>query len=199
MSNCRNTVRHEDESNQAFAYNGDLKIMTLSQILFTGVAGLAVLAAGTLLFLPRDVTVVRTDLVPATPQAIVALAASNTGYQSFNPYMSSDPDLKIETFGPGSGVGSGFRFEGAEGKGQQTVADVQDGAVQYDIDLGPMGQPTQRISAIQRGDQSEVTWQMQADMGFNPIARIMGLFLDRMVGPTFDRGLENMATEFAET
>ncbi|WP_407474644.1 hypothetical protein [Sulfitobacter sp. PM12] len=165
--------------------------MTLSQILFTGVAGLAVLAAGTLLFLPRDVTVVRTGLVPATPQAIVALAASNTGYQSFNPYMSSDPDLKIETFGPGSGVGSGFRFEGAEGKGQQTGADVQDGAVQYDIDLGPMGQPTQRISAIQRGDQ--------ADMGFNPIARIMGLFLDRMVGPTFDRGLENMVTEFAET
>ncbi len=70
--------------------------------------------------------------------------------------------------------GSDFRFDGAEGKSQQ-------------------------ISAIQRGDQSEVTWQMQADMGLNPIARITGLFLDRMIGPTFDRGLENMAAEFAAT
>ncbi len=140
MSNCRNPVRHEGESDQAFDNNGDLKTMALSQMLFTGVAGLAVLAAGTLLFLPRDVTVVRTGLVPATPQAIVALAASNIGYQSFNPYLSSDPDLQIETFGPDSGVCSGFRFDGAEGKGQQTVAGFQDGAVQYDIDLGPMGQ-----------------------------------------------------------
>lgn len=171
--------------------------MTLSQILLTGVAGFAVLASGALIFLPREATVTRTGLVPATPQAIVALAASNTGYQRFNPYLSSDPDLRIEPFGPDNGVGSGFRFDGKEGKGHQTVAAVLDTAVQYDIDLGPMGRPTQRISAVQRGDQSEVTWEMQADLGLNPIARVMGLFMDRMIGPTFERGLENMAGTFS--
>jgi hypothetical protein len=172
--------------------------MTLTQILLTGVAGLAVLAAGTLVLLPRDVTVTRTGLVPATPEAIVALAASNTGYQRFNPYLSSDPDLRIDPFGPESGVGSGFRFDGREGKGQQTVSRVEDSAVHYAIDLGAMGQPTQRISAADQGARSEVTWTMHADLGLNPIARVMGLFKDRMVGPTFERGLQNMADEFAE-
>lgn len=171
--------------------------MTLTQILLTGFTCIVVVAAGTLVFLPRDVTVTRTGLVPATPQAIVALAASHTGYQRFNPYLSTDPDLKIETFGPASGVGSGFHFDGKEGKGKQTVAIVQDSAVQYDIDLGPMGRPTQKISATAQGDQSEVTWHMHADMGLNPVARVMGLFMDRMVGPTFERGLQNMASEFS--
>lgn len=173
--------------------------MTLTQVLIGGIGGLALLAAGTLLFLPREVTITRSGVVPADPQQIVALAASNTGYQRFNPYRSSDPDLRIEPFGPDSGVGSGFRFEGREGKGQQTVSRVEDGAVHYAIDLGPMGRPTQRISAAQQGDMSEVTWAMQADLGMNPIARVMGLFMDRMVGPTFERGLQNMAAEFTRS
>ena len=173
--------------------------MTLTQILLTGVAALAVVAAGTLIVLPRDVTVTRTGLVPAAPQDIVAVAASNTGYQRFNPYLSVDPDLKIATFGPESGVGSGFRFDGRDGKGHQTVAAVEETGVRYDIDLGPMGKPRQSISAVPMGDQSEVTWQMQADLGLNPIARVMGLFMDGMVGPTFERGLQNMAAEFSSS
>jgi hypothetical protein len=173
--------------------------MTLTQILIGGIGGLALLAAGTLLFLPREVTVTRSGVVPAEPQQIVALAASNTGYQRFNPYRSSDPDLRIETFGPDSGVGSGFQFDGRDGKGQQTVSRVEDGAVHYAIDLGPMGRPTQRISATQQDDMSEVTWAMQADLGMNPIARVMGLFMDRMVGPTFERGLQNMTAEFTRS
>lgn len=173
--------------------------MTLTQILIGGIGGLAVLAAGTLLFLPREVTVTRSGVVPAQPQQIVALAASNTGYQRFNPYLSSDPDLRIEPFGPESGVGSGFRFYGRDGKGQQTVARVEGEAVHYAIDLGAMGQPTQSISAVQQGDTSEVTWAMHADLGLNPIGRVMGLFMDRMVGPTFERGLQNMAAEFTRS
>lgn len=197
MSNSIVPVRHGGESTDAFAETGENRTMKLAHILLSSIAGLAALAVGTLIVLPRDITVTRTGLVPATPQAIVALAASNTGYQRFNPYLSLDPNLQIETFGPDSGVGSGFRFNGRDGKGQQTVARVQDSAVQYVIDLGPMGRPTQKISATPHGDQTEVTWHMQADMGLNPVARVMGLFMDRMVGPTFERGLQNMAAAFA--
>jgi hypothetical protein len=173
--------------------------MTLTQILIGGIGGLVVLAVGTLLVLPREVTVTRSGVVPAEPRQIVALAASNTGYQRFNPYRTSDPDLRIEPFGPESGVGSSFRFDGREGKGQQTVSRVEDRAVHYAIDLGPMGKPTQSISAAQQGNMSEVTWTMHADLGMNPIARVMGLFMDRMVGPTFERGLQNMAAVFTHS
>jgi hypothetical protein len=171
--------------------------MTLTQIFLAGVSGLAILAIGTIAFLPRDVTVTRTATVGAAPKDIVALAASNTGYQTFNPYRTTDPELKIEAFGPATGVGSGFRFDGKEGKGTQTVAAVDETSVRYDIDLGAMGTPTQMISAVAQENGSQVTWEMHADLGFNPIARVMGLFMNGMIGPTFERGLQNLDTSFS--
>jgi len=147
--------------------------------------------------LPRHVSVERSALVPASPEAILALAASNQGFQTFNPYKTQDPALKIEIFGPENGVGSGFRFDGKDGKGTQTVTDVSETAVTYMIDLGSMGQPTQVISALPEGDGTRVTWRVESDMGMNPIFRVFGLFMDGMMGKTFEQGLENLRTAAA--
>ena len=89
--------------------------MTLTQIAITWLAGLAVVIAGTLILLPREVTVTRSASVSAGPAEIIALAASNIGYQRFNPHLSTDPELRITMFGPQNGVGSGFAFDGKEG------------------------------------------------------------------------------------
>jgi hypothetical protein len=166
--------------------------MSLSQVLTIGASALGLIALGTML-LPRRVNVVRKTRIKASPREILALAASNQGYQSFNPYKNSDDALKIETFGPSSGVGSGFHFEGKDGKGSQTVAAVATDRVDYAIDLGPMGKPQQSIKATPCEEGSEVVWTMQADLGMNPIARIFGLFMDRMVGKVFETGFANLA------
>lgn len=165
--------------------------MTLIQILAASTAVVVVLAAGTLL-LPRHVHVERQAVIDAEATAVLALAASGDGYQRFNPYRNTDPGLSITLFGPPSGVGSGFHFAGKEGKGSQTVSAVTADAVHYRIDLGPMGTPSQTIRAEPHDGGAEVTWSMRADMGFNPVGRVMGLFMDRMVGPTFERGLANL-------
>jgi len=167
--------------------------MTLTQILGGGLALVALLGAATLL-LPRHIHVARSATVETEAAVILRLAASGEGYQRFNPYRDTDPDLAITLFGPDTGVGSGFRFEGKEGKGTQTVAAVDATSVRYNIDLGAMGRPVQMIRAEPRPTGAHVTWTMQADMGFNPIARVMGLFMDRMVGPTLERGLAKLNT-----
>ena len=92
-----------------------------------------------------------------------------------------------------SGVGSGFRFEGKEGKGTQTVTAVSPNSVTHLIDLGAMGKPVQTIRAEETATGSRVTWTVTSDMGFNPIFRIFGLFMDRMLGKTYERGLSNIA------
>ncbi len=165
--------------------------MTTVQILAASLASLSVLVAATFL-LPRTVRVERSAVVAAAPSEVLALAASNEGYQRFNPYRTSDPTLKIETFGPSSGVGSGFRFDGKEGRGSQTVTALGEGRVDYAIDLGPMGSPTQRLQATPDGKGSRVVWSMETDLGMNPAARVFGLFLDGMVGKTFEAGLDNL-------
>lgn len=170
--------------------------MTLTSLLAGSAAVIAILVAGSYL-LPRHVEVTRSATLPVKPEAVIALAASNIGYQRFNPYLSADPALKIETFGPETGVGSGFRFDGKDGKGTQTVAEVTPGSVTYAIDLGAMGRPTQRLSATPEGEGSRIIWSMQADMGMNPVFRVFGLFMDRMIGKTFEQGLKNIETAAA--
>ncbi|WP_299375343.1 SRPBCC family protein [uncultured Tateyamaria sp.] len=166
--------------------------MTIWTIL-AGIGGVAALTVAGSMLLPRHVHVERSATLQATPEAVLSLAASNTGYQSFNPYLTTDPALKISHFGPDAGVGSGFAFDGKEGKGTQVVAAVTGDTVRYAIDLGPMGKPTQAITVQPAADGVHVTWSMDADMGFNPAGRVMGLFMDGMIGKTFEQGLGNLA------
>lgn len=162
--------------------------MALVQTIAIGAGVIAMAGAGTFLA-PRDVHVERTVAADVAAPEVIRLASSNALYQSFNPFKDTDPNLKIELFGPESGVGSGFHFESKDGKGSIVVKEVTDTYVLYQLDLGPMGTPTQTISV----KDGKLTWYMDADMGNNPIARVMGLFMDKMVGESFEKGLTNLA------
>ncbi|WP_298975886.1 SRPBCC family protein [uncultured Roseobacter sp.] len=166
--------------------------MNFKKIAAYTACGVAALAVATLA-LPRHVSIERSAMIEATPEAVIDLAASNTGYQTFNPYKDLDPNLQVQMFGPATGVGSGFSFEGKDGAGQQTVAAVTEEQVVFDLDLGPLGQPTQAISAVAVDGATEVTWSMDMDLGMNPVFRVMGLFMDGMIGPNFELGLANIA------
>ena len=156
---------------------------------------LAIVAAIILIamLLPRKVVVSRQADVNVSPEDLIARVASTEGFQTFNPYCTTDPDLKITSFGPTEGVGSGFRFEGKEGKGTQTVTDVTATCVTHLIDLGAMGKPVQTIEAMAMGNGARVTWTVTSDMGYNPVFRIFGLFMDRMLGKIYELGLKNIA------
>lgn len=161
-------------------------------ILFTILAAIAVLALASLL-LPRKVVVTRHMDVSLLPESVIERVSSTEGFQTFNPYCTTDPKLKITPFGPASGVGSGFCFEGKEGKGTQTVTGLTADSVTHLIDLGAMGKPVQTIEAKPFGTGARVTWTVASDMGFNPIFRVFGLFMDRMLGKTYELGLKNIA------
>lgn len=165
-------------------------------LLTTAAIGAGVIATALLAtqLLPREVTVLRKAEVQASPNDVIAILASNEGYQTINPYKSSDPELKITLFGPASGVGSGFHFDGKDGKGSQTVTAVSATSVRYDIDLGAMGQPKQIVEVRPSAGGSTVEWRMEADLGRNPIARVFGLFMDGMIGKTLNQGLTNLNT-----
>ena len=38
----------------------------------------------------------------------------------------------------------------------------------------------------------KVTWFNQGDLGWNPVSRYFGLLMDKMMGPDFEEGLENL-------
>lgn len=147
--------------------------------------------------LPSSKTVARTATIEAPAEDIYPLLASSTGFQTFNPYKAKDPNLNIEFMGPEQGVGAAFKFEGKDGKGTQTIVALQeDRSVTMEIDLGPMGKPVTTFTLLPKGDKTEVTWSTKSDFGMNPIGRVFGLFLDGMLGPDYEQGLDllNQAT-----
>jgi hypothetical protein len=158
-------------------------------VILGGVVAVLGLGVASTFLLPETVTLERRAVVKLAPNEVIALAASNAGYQKFNPYKDSDPALKITTFGPAAGIGSGFTFDGKEGAGSQTVVEVAAHKVGYQIDMGAMGRPTQAIIVAPHKDGAQVTWTMSMSLGNNPLMRVMGLAMDGMVGPTLDAGL----------
>lgn len=164
------------------------------RIIVGAVAIVLGLGVASTFLLPDSVQLERRAIVAAAPQAVLALAASNEGYQRFNPYKNTDPSLQITHFGPQSGIGSGFKFVGKEGQGSQTVVDLTNTRVGYQIDMGSMGKPTQSITARAHPKGSEVVWTMELELGANPVMRVFGLAMDGMIGPTLETGLSNLNT-----
>ncbi|MEL6966913.1 MAG: SRPBCC family protein [Pseudomonadota bacterium] len=162
-------------------------ILAISGAVIVGIAALPFL-------LPSSVNVKRTAIVTAEPAAIFALLRSNSGFQTFNPYKDTDPNLKIELSGPNEGVGSKFSFAGKEGKGTQTITALEENkGVTMQIDMGAMGKPVQRFTLTPTTGGTQVTWNVSMDFGMNPIGRVFGLFMDGMMGPVYERGLDNLA------
>jgi len=161
-------------------------------IVYTIVAIIAAIVLIALL-MPRKVVVTRQADVEMRPEDVIARAANTEGFQTFNPYCTTDPDLKTTAFGPAEGVGSGFRFKGKEGKGTQTVIEATATRVTHLIDLGAMGKPVQTIEVKETEAGARVRWTVTSDMGYNPVFRIFGLFMDRMLGKTYELGLKNIA------
>lgn len=149
--------------------------------------------------LPDHKVVERAAIIEATPDAIYPLLTSSAGFQTFNPYKDADPDLEIIFQGPAEGVGSGFAFSGRDGQGTQIITDMQNNAsVTMQIDLGSMGQPVQTFTLEPINNGTRVVWSVESQFGMNPIGRVFGLFLDGMLGETYERGLENLSRIVAE-
>lgn len=165
--------------------------MTGQTLIIIGAVAAAIVV--TPFLLPSEKTVERSAVIDAPASDLYALIASNEGFQRFNPYKDTDPDLAITMHGPSSGIGSGFAFKGKEGTGTQTIVATEENAtVTMQIDLGAMGKPVTTFSLEPSGDATKVTWSTRSEFGMNPIGRVVGLFLDGMLGDVYERGLANL-------
>lgn len=157
-------------------------------------AGAIVVIAAAPFALPASKTVERTAIIDAAPDAIFPLLTSTQGFQSFNPYLDADPTLSITPQGPAEGLGAAFAFEGKDGSGVQTIIAMQTNqSVTMQIDLGSMGQPVQTFTLEPTDAGTRVVWSVESQFGMNPIGRVFGMFMDGMLGPTYERGLDNLS------
>ena len=75
---------------------------------------------------------------------------------------------------------------------QEIVASTENARVDTALDFGEQGLANATFLLEPSGEGTKVTWTLETDAGFNPMARYFGLLLDGFVGPDYEKGLANL-------
>jgi effector-binding domain-containing protein len=147
------------------------------------------------LLLPRHARVERVVVINRPASLIFATVNSFQQFPKWSPWQDLDPNMHQTTEGPRDGTGAKLVWSGNDKvrSGTQLITDsIPDRSVASDLDFGSMGVAKSLLSLTPDGPATRVAWTLDIDMGANPIGHYIGLTMDRMIGPDFARGLNNL-------
>lgn len=148
------------------------------------------------LFLPRTYLVERSIDIQAAPEAIYPDLASLRRWPEWTVWNRDlDPGLELNYGTPDTGVGAEYSWQGPKlGDGQLKLvrADPATG-IAYELSFQKGSMRSEGVIALEKvAGVVRVTWNNRGDLGKNPINRYFGLMMDKMVGPDFEKGLQNL-------
>lgn len=175
--------------------------MRILKNLFIAVIGLiAVLLVGSL-FVPATQHVERKVSIDASPAELFALLNGFREFNRWSPWADIDPNTSYAYTGPDSGVGARMEWSSEDpnvGAGvQEIVASTPNELIEVELRFD--SQVARSAYELRpAGNGTEVVWSFDADFGANPIGRYMGLMMDKLIGPDYEKGLGRLKS-IAET
>ncbi|MFT4524541.1 MAG: hypothetical protein ACI85F_000686 [Bacteroidia bacterium] len=145
--------------------------------------------------LPSNVKVERTRIMDAPASSIFHHINSLQNWAAWSPWSKLDPSIDESGYeGPESGVGNRHCWDSEHkdvGKGCQTITEsVPNEKMLSEMDFYDQGMGYGFFFLNETEAGTEVTWGFETEMPF--IMRIMGLMMDRMMGPVFEQGLADL-------
>lgn len=168
--------------------------------LLTGILALVLVLFVVSFFLSPKSHVERSATINASPDSVFAVLNNIKTYNSWMPWNQLDPNMKTNFFGPESGVGAGYSWESSHdnvGSGKLAIVTSQPGQlVATSMDFGENGTAMGGWKLSPAGGGTQVTWFMDSEVSGNILMKAVGkyfnLFMDKMVGPDFEKGLGNL-------
>ncbi len=163
--------------------------------ILSGLFGLAAALIAGAYLLPRHVHVEREILVERPPAVVFPLVNSLHRFNEWSPWSMLDPAMKVTIDGPESGVGAHMTWSGNDkvGTGSESITEsVAWQRVGTALDFGSQGPAQAAFLLTPSGSGTRVVWTLEIDLGFSPAGRYFGLFMDRMIGPDYERGLRRL-------
>ncbi len=159
-----------------------------------GLAALVLVLALVGFLLPRQYRVERTRVIKASPDAVLAQVADLKAWKNWGAWQERDPGMKMSFSTPSTGVGAWSSWiSEKEGSGKMVITAQTKDKVVYTLEFeGFDMKSTGMVELKPDAGGTKVVWSDAGDLGANPMHRWFGLFLDKMIGPDFERGLANM-------
>jgi effector-binding domain-containing protein/uncharacterized protein YndB with AHSA1/START domain len=172
-----------------------LVVLILKKLVIIVVALVVALAAIGML-LPRNVHVERATTIDAPASTVYALVDGYRQFNKWSPWAELDPSAQYTYSGPTSGVGAKMSWVGDPKKvpsGSQEIIEAKPNQmIKTNLDFGDRGVSTVSFTLTPDGNGTKLTWGMDSDMGKGPIGRYFGLFMDKMIGKDYERGLASL-------
>jgi Polyketide cyclase / dehydrase and lipid transport len=148
------------------------------------------------LFLPASYRVERRVTMNARPSAVFPHINSPRHWPEWTAWtVAKYPDMRVSFTGPEAGMGASYSWEGkSSGRGTLKITRSEpDESIGYDLDF-EKGKHVSKgaITLEPSGESVAVTWSNEGDLGWNPVSRFFGLFMDKMMGPDLEEGLRNL-------
>jgi effector-binding domain-containing protein len=146
--------------------------------------------------LPAVAHVERRITIEAKPAAVFALVNDFHQINQWSPWLDTDPNALYTISGPRRGVGATITWDGQiVGQGSQTITASEPYVrVTSALELDGSGGAIGTFELLQTETGTHVIWSFDNDFGLNPVGRYFGLILDGIVGPNYEKGLQDLKT-----
>jgi effector-binding domain-containing protein len=169
--------------------------MKILKYVLISIAALIALLVIVGFLMPREVHVERSKVVAADQSVVYTVLLSPEQFQEWSPWSYRDTNMKVDYFGPVSGVGAGFKWDGNSdvGYGTWTITNTKP-LSEISIELQWQdSDPSQVMYRLEPTDKgTKVTWVMHSDYGNNPFGRLMGVVMKGMIADDYDEGLQRL-------
>lgn len=155
-----------------------------------------ILTVGVAYLLPRHIHVERSATIPASPEVVFNQVNNLKNWEKWSPWHDIDPDMEIVYSRPEMGAGASYSWSSnnpAAGQGKLTIMEsLPYSLITTELYFAEQGTATAQYTFVPVDEGTLMTWSMESDMGNNPIGRYFGLFMDKMLGSDFEKGMENI-------
>ncbi len=146
--------------------------------------------------LPDRVHVERRITITAPPERVFPLVNNFREFNRWSPWAAKDPDTQYTFEGSESGVGAKVYWSSENkqvGVGSQEIIESRPNEfVRTALDFGAQGKASATFTIESISEGSRVTWGLDTDAEGSIVGRYFGLLLDKMVGPDYETGLDNL-------
>ncbi len=172
--------------------SNQMKIVKFLLIMFGSVFALFLIYA---YLQDREVSVSRSIVVHAPVDAVYNNVVDLNKRMLWSPWKQLDTTMHITLGDITKGKGASYSWTSTQsGNGKLIYSEVVPGEkIVSELHFGEGQDASKGIFEFTPvEDGTKVTWTFKGDMGNNPFMRVMGRFMEDMLGPTFEQGLNGL-------